>query len=262
MIDRHLDAEQLNEVLNHPDVYPWVHGLTEGYLDASVAVADRRNVLLMGEYGGIIFHFHQPGLYEAHTQVLPEGRGPWCQLMTHDALHWMFTRTDCIEVVTRVPKGNLAARALTKGSGLTPRFVNPQGWAINGRIVPAEVFGLTIQEWIKTAPGLAEKGRVIRDRLLYGKPAVDIGFDDEQNCRHLAAAFDMISGGQPEKGVVFFNRWAALTDQPPISMVSRKPMAFDYRDVLIVLRASGDFYATGIDPAAAPSNDRQDISRG
>ena len=251
MIDRHLDASRINEILNHPEVYPWVHGLVEGPLDVSIAVADRRNVLLMGEFGGILFHFHQAGLYEAHSQCLPEGRGAWMVDFTQAALRWMFIKTDCIEVVTRVPKGNLAARALTKISGLTPRFVNPKGWAFNGKIVSAEVFGLTIQDWIANAPGLDTRGQKYRARL--AREGVDMGFGDPANCRQLAAAFDMISGGVPEKGVVFFNRWAALTDQSPISMVSRKPLAFDYRDVLVVFRGPGDFYAAGIDPTAAPS---------
>lgn len=246
MIQRDFTAIRLNEIINHPSVYPWVHGMVDGPLDMTPAVADRRNVLLMGAHGGIIFHHHAPGLYEAHSQCLPEGRGDWMLAFTHAALHWMFTCTDCVEVITRVPKGNLAARALTKAAHLTSRVMHPQGWTLAGKIVPAEVFGLTLQQWILTAPGLGNRGPEMGRKLKR-----QIGPGDDANNRHLAASLDMISGGQPEKGVVFFNRWAVMTDQPELSMLSRGPMAFQHGNVLIVFRASGDYYATGIDLQAA-----------
>lgn len=243
-LERHFDAKQINEVINHPSVYPWVRGLIDGPLDLSPALADRGNVLLMGKHGGILFDRHQSGLYEAHTSVLPEGRGAWCLEMVHAALHWMFTRTDCVEVTTRVPKGNLAARALTRAAGLSFRFNHPQGWAFQGQIIPADVFSLTIHDWIGKAPGLDVAGarahRITR-----------IGYADELNQRHLGSAFAMILGGQPKKGVVFFNRWAAMTDQPPLEMFTQKPLAFEYRDDLIVFRASGEYYVAGTDLQAA-----------
>lgn len=246
MIERQFTAFRVNEILNHPSVYPWVHGLVDGPLDLTPAIEDRRNVLLMGEHGGIMFHHHGPGLFEAHSQCLPEGRGDWMLTFTHAALHWMFTQTGCVEVITRVPKGNLAARALTKAAHLTTRLVHPQGWTLAGKIVPAEVFGLTVQDWILTAPALGSGWDGVPSsvqRLL--------GALDPTNRRYAVAALDMISGGVPEKGVVFFNRWAAMTDQPELSMVSRKPMAFEYGNGLIVFRASGDYYATGSDLQAA-----------
>lgn len=243
VITRHFEATQVNAVLNHPAVHPWVCGNITGPLDIGPALADRRNILLMGEHGGILFHHLQAGLYEAHTQVVPEGRGEWCLAMTEAALRWMFTRTDCIEVVTRVPKGNLAARALTKAAGLTFQFTNPHGWALAGKVVSADVFGLTIQDWIRRAPGLVERGRDARVNLEREARSVFIGFADDANDRQLGAAFGMISGGQPEKGVVFFNRWAAMTDQPKFKMLGRKPLAFDMQGLLLVFRPGGEFFA-------------------
>jgi hypothetical protein len=244
VIERVFDAMRLNEIINHPSVHPWVCGMTQGYLDMTPAVQDKRNVLLQGEYGAIIFDCRQPGLYEAHSQCLPEGRGAWMARFTLMALHWMFTKTDCMEVLTRVPKGNLAARALTKASGLSYRFTNPHGWAFNGKVVSADVFGLTVQDWITSAPNLVEKGRAARAILARElRPVATIGIPDDGNDRQLGAAVDMIFGGQPEKGVVFFNRWTAMTDQPHISMLSRRPLAFDLQGVLLVFRSSGEIFA-------------------
>src|SRR5947209_10090690 len=127
-IERHFDAKRLNEIVNHPSVYPWVQGAVTGELDLSDPISDPRNVLLMGEHGGVVFGWHSPGIYEAHTQVLPEGRGAWSVAMVRAALEWMFTRTDAMEIWTRVPHGNLGARALAKAIGGKFEFRMEKGW--------------------------------------------------------------------------------------------------------------------------------------
>jgi len=75
-IERITDAARLNAVVNDPSVYPWVRGTAEGPLDLGGIIADPRHVALMGAHGGCLFVHHQPGIFEAHTQVLESGRGP------------------------------------------------------------------------------------------------------------------------------------------------------------------------------------------
>lgn len=240
-IGRERHARRLNRVINDPSVYPWVHGLIDGPLDMSAAVANPNNVLLMSQHGGIFFHHHQPGFYEAHTQVLPEGRGEWCLAMTRAALHWMFTRTSAMEILTRVPKGNLAARALTKAAGLKPRFINPKGWAFNGKVVPAEVFSLTIQDWLDGAPGLDERGQWFAERLAR-RLGIAMGTPSPAYLRMVGAAYEMLSAGMPEKAMVLYNRWATLADHEPIAVVAIDPVAIKFGQTTLILQEDGDFY--------------------
>lgn len=237
MIRRHTTADSLNEVVNDPSVWRWVHGAAEGRLDLSAVVADPANVLLMGEHGGVLFVRHQPGLYEAHTQVLPAGRGSWAIRMVRAALHWMFTHTDAVEIMTRVPKGNLGARALAKAIGGTLEFTSPIGWMMDGVIVPAGIYSLKIQDWMRSAGGLEERGHWFHDHLeaeysRLGKIEASHP-DDDNHDRYVGAAVEMILGGQPDKGVIFYNRWAVMAGYAPVSIVTRSPLTIDIRDALI-----------------------------
>jgi hypothetical protein len=53
-----------------------------------------------------------PGVYEGHTVTNRFGRGKWVVDFAAAASQWMFTRTDCYEVITRVPVKHHGARAL------------------------------------------------------------------------------------------------------------------------------------------------------
>src|SRR5690348_6364974 len=102
-IRREKHASNLNRLLNHPEVYPWVRGQAEGPLDLTGAVIDPRNYLLMGQHGGLLFQCHSPGIYEVHSQCYPEGREAWMIQFVRGCLHWMFCRTDAVEILTRCP---------------------------------------------------------------------------------------------------------------------------------------------------------------
>lgn len=235
-ITREQHARNINTIVNHPDVKPWVQGAIEGDLDLSPAVIEP-NVLLMGEHGGLLYKRHQPGLYEVHTSILKEGRGPWALLMARATLHWMFTRTDAMEIMTRIPKGNYPARVLAKACGFRFDFTNPRGWTKEGTVIPADIFGLRIQDWLMDAPGLVERGEWFYQTVLGAAGA------PPDHIRPAGVACEMILGGQPDKAVIMYARWAAMADQQPIELVSRRPVAVDIGDrTIVVMRADGDFY--------------------
>lgn len=250
LISRHFDALRLNEVVNHPAIYPWVRGMAEGPLDLSDVVANPNNFLLMGEHGGILFQELAPTLYECHTQVLPEGRGRWAVDMVEEALHWMFTRTLCMEVLTKVPHGNYPARALAKAIGGHREFTAQKGWVKDGRPIPADIFALRIQDWMLRAPKLVERGQWFHDRLerefaRHGA-AEEAHADDLEHDRFVGAACDMILGRQVQKGVILYNRWAVMAGYEPVQVVSLNPVAVDIRNALVVVRDNGEFYVAGV----------------
>jgi len=253
-IERHTDAERLNEVANHPSVYPWVKGRTIGRLDLSEPVANPANVLLMGEHGGMFFMHLQPGLYEAHILVLPGGRGEWAERLVHSCLHWMFCRTDAVEIMARCPRGNVAVKALARGTGWNYEFAANNAWVANGRPVSADIYAMRIQDWIRQSPILLKRGAWFRRDLvkkiaMYG----DIGFEDgpdEFQDRHIGMAYDMLCGGQPEKAVLFYNRAALLSDYLPFTVVSLAPTTINIGGALIIVRQDDFWIATICEEAA------------
>lgn len=77
MLKRTFDATFANEVVNHPDVRPYVGPMELGELDFSDAISSPENWFLIGEYGGFALAWSAPGVYEVHVFILPEGRGAW-----------------------------------------------------------------------------------------------------------------------------------------------------------------------------------------
>lgn len=238
---REFSAEHLNRVVNDPSVFNWVKGAFEGeYLDLTPMVQDRNNVLLMGEHGGVVFTQHQMGLYEAHTQVLPAGRGAWTLKMVNAALSYMFSRTEAVEIVTRVPEGNVAALALTRAIHGDLEFRREAGWILEGKVVPADLYSLSVQKWMKTAPGLTERGQWFHNRLeqeysRLGKTTPQHP-EDAIHDRYVGASIEMILGGQPQKAVVFYNRWAKMAGYEEIRVVTDRPLVVDIREALILVR--------------------------
>ena len=243
-VERRFDAEFVNRVANHPDVDRWVRGYLIGKLDFSAAAADPRNVFLTGEHGAMIFQRHQPGLYEAHTMVLPEGRGRWTLRFVRACLFWMFTRTDAMEIMTRVPRGNLASLALVRAIHGVYEFTNRRGWVIDGDPVPAEIYSMHVQSWIRDADGLRERGRWFHAKIetelaRFGK--AEINPPDDARDRNVGAVVEMIFGGQPHKGLIFYNRFAALNDLAPATLIGMKPLSIDAGFGTIIVR-DNDFW--------------------
>lgn len=253
-IGRERHAARINKVVNDPSIFEWVRGSHKGPLDLAPVIANPNNILLMGQHGGILFVQLQPGLYEAHTQVMPEGRGKWTLAMTKAALHWMFTRSDCFEVMSRCPQGNLAARALIRRVAGQLSFVNPNGWVRDDKPIPAEVFSWTIQNWAITAPGLEERGQWLQNTVSeqyrkFNKVALPY-IDDALFNRYAGMAAEMFLNKQGPKAVLLYNRWAKMAGRDTIDlMCAENPTAIRTPDAILMVREDGEFYVASINPA-------------
>ena len=124
-LTRTMDAAFLNEVANHPEVRLWLGG--EGVLDLTPLVAHPANVALVTEYGGWLCIKLDDGLYEAHSMFLPEGRSASLVSDMQAGFRYLFTRTDCLEVCTKVPAGNLAAKGLARAARFRETFTREDG---------------------------------------------------------------------------------------------------------------------------------------
>lgn len=245
LIERQSDASKLNAIVNHPDIYPWVRGAVEGPLDMAAAIDSEDIVSLLGEHGGVTFHRLMPSIWEAHTAILREGRGEWGVACVRECLKWMFCRTDAMEIMTRCPHGNLPAKALAKAIGGTYEFTNPNGWVMDGKAIPADIYSLRVQDWMRTAPGLEEKGAEFHDRLEKEFARLGLGdnhTDDANHDRYVGAAYEMFLGGQPHKGAVLYNRFASMSGYLPIHVVSTEPfLSVNIQSALLVMKGD-DFF--------------------
>lgn len=138
---RSLDASEINEVINHPEVFPWVKIDGMNHVDLTDLVNDRRNYLLMDEGGGFFFHRIEKGVYEVHTQFIP-GKNQNILDTAVNAVRWMFEHTDAAEIYTEVPQDNIRARKLTRRTGFEYVTTVKNGWMRDGRNLDVDLFVL------------------------------------------------------------------------------------------------------------------------
>lgn len=184
MIHRDLDGDMVNRIISHPEVRPWV--LREDQdMDFRAIARDPRIYLLVGEppVGSIIFAQVTMGVYEAHAAVLPQGRGNWTTDLAQSSIYYMFTATDCIEILTRVLEGHVGAAVLARQLGFRERWRCP-AFQFRGKMVPYSVWGTTMMDWWPS--------------------------NDPDRVRVYNA---MYHAGQPEKAKAWHTRWAALSQK-------------------------------------------------
>ncbi len=235
MIERATDATFINQVVNHPAVRPSLSGKPGDRVDLTEIVANPDHLVLQGEFGGMILVQQVDAIWELHTAVLPEGRGEWALEMARSCVDYLFCKTNAVELFTRVPAGNLAAAALTKACGAMFEHRTWQDLGAGSGWV--EIWGGRVQDWARIAPHLAERGKEFHRRLEQKYAALGIKTpvhpEDPWHDRHVGAAAGMILGGQVIKGVLMFNRWAAMAFAPPIKLLSMEPVVLNITDCLV-----------------------------
>lgn len=226
-MNRTMDAERLNALANHPDVRPWLLG-ADGPLDLTRLVENPAVVCLEAEHGAFLLVPIQPTVYELHTMWLPEGRGKEFFGHAAEMFRYIFTRTDCLEVVTKVPDGNRAAAVAASRVGFRQRFHRA---GISFR-------SLSIESWALSDEACLEEGERFHDVLEAAKleagSTLPIHDDDPVHDHVVGAALLMAYAGDLAKGVRFYNGWASFAGYALIEIVG--PNVVDIRDALIEVR--------------------------
>ena len=136
------DKEFLNRVVNDPSVFPYVSLGTIGPLDVSPLIDDERNLFFANEFGGFLLVNKDDGVYDVHTQFLPDGRGLIAAVAALEVREYMFTETDCVAIMTFCPLNNKAAERFAVAAGF--RFIR-SGTLLG---VTGNYFGITKEEWL------------------------------------------------------------------------------------------------------------------
>lgn len=239
-VSREYSADRINAIVNHPEVRPWVGEPHQGYLDLTPIVANPANILLMGEGGGFMLIQQEPGIYEVHSQFLPEARGKVALQAAQDASRYMFTRTDCVEIRTKVPDGNVAAEAFARLMKYELQFWRPNVWTGPSGLVGAKFYAQTLNQWVNTAPGIGKSGHWFHEKLEAAKIAkgsiLPVHDDEDAHDRYVGATVEMMASGQIGKALAFYNRWARFAGYAAISLIADNPPVIDIQDALLAIR--------------------------
>lgn len=237
LIREERDPQFWNTIANHPDVRPFI-GPGEAEVDLSGIVEFPLNALLATDHGGFAFVKHEPGRYELHTIFGPRGRGQSVLTAFEEAARWMFTRTDCLEIVTKTAATNRPAAWMARLAGFRPIFVR-QAASWDGSDVTFYV--LTLDEWLQRDTAIEAEGHRFHQLLVDAKreagSELPIHPDDAAHDRAAGAAALMARLGHAAKGVWIYTRWAKLAGYRDIELLSdgEAPM-IDVRDAIITVR--------------------------
>lgn len=229
---RTFDPAQFNAIANLPEVRWRLGG--EGHLDLTNVILNPRNYAFQNDLGGFICMNTFGATYEVHTIFTPKRNGiEEIKRLMFRAELFMFTKTNCVELITKVPDGNRGAERLANTFGFIDvgRQVN---W---DKGVGAALKRKTLEDWAKGAPETYLAGRSFHDTLAAAKreqngtaPPHD---DDSTHDMIVGAAFLMAKGGQVSKGISFYNYWANFAGYAPVSLISESPPVLDIRDAVV-----------------------------
>lgn len=240
-LHRSFDAQAANAIFNDPSVFPTIATKGVQQIDISGAVANARNVLMLTDGGAIFFLADiDPGIYEVHTSFLERYRGRYAIEASLAAYHWMFTHTDCMSIVTQVPASNRSAALAARAVGFVPRFTRKGVWETEQSTVDVRFYELNHADWmLRARAALISAGKAFHDRL--DAERARHGHTDEhhpqEDCHDLyvGAAIETVYGGQPEKAVVLYNRWARQSGYGQIALVARSPLVIDIGDAVLLI---------------------------
>lgn len=235
IVRRTLDATFLNEVANDPAVRPALGG--EGELDLTDTVANPANLALVCSGGGFVLTPLSSGAYEVHSLFKP-GQGTAPVRAMRAAQEWVFTRTDCVSIWSKVPKSNRAAKGLALAGGLRPMF---EGDLLG--FGPTEMVELPIMRWAMQSESLEKHGERFHALLEKAKrkagSSLPTHAHDPAHERAVGAALLMFEHGQPQKGAAFYNTWAGVGGYSPLSLLSMSPIVVDAGDAIVGLGVAG-----------------------
>lgn len=247
LVRRSFDAAEINAILNDPYVFKHVAIAGQEKLDVSQLIENPNVYLLMAEGGSMIFTPLEPCVYEIHTAFLKSAlrsahenghTGPYIQNACLAAYRWMFTQTDCVVILTKIPHHNRAALVFAPTLGWQIEYTRKNAFATHaGDLVDVTYCALRYDDWLRKTPALEIAGREFHKRLAdefarfgYVEPQHP---DEDCHDRRVGACIEMMLGGQPEKAVILYNSWARFADYGEINLVSRNPLLINIGNALL-----------------------------
>jgi hypothetical protein len=244
LVKRSFEARPFNAILNDPAVYPFVAQRGTGVIDVTPLVDDPNNILLMADGGGMIFLCQEPGIYEVHTAFLKPNReklsqdGPHIRNVCLAAYRWMFTHTDALTLLMRMPANNRALIVFSPLVGWVKEFERKAVWpTVDEEMVDVTFAAIRYDDWLRKTPDVANSGRWFHQRCeeelrRHGREELQHD-DDDHHDLWAGACVEMIFGGQVEKAVILYNRWARLAGYGLISLIARAPLVLEIDGALI-----------------------------
>jgi hypothetical protein len=237
MMQRTLDPAAFNRIANDPAVRSWLGG--DGIADLTDMVSEPTNVALMSEAGGFVCVNHGAGRYEVHSLFSPKRSKQAAIRAMRDGLAYMFTLTPCIELLTKVPIDNLAAKGLARLAGFSLQFERLVTWTTDSKKLTA-FYSLTIDKWALFSQEAKSMGKWFHGcvgSLLTNKQH-PVYSEDSGYLAMIGSAIGMLQAGFPWKATLSYNRWALWTGRETVVVENECPLVVSLDGLMIKIMHS------------------------
>ncbi len=212
----------------------------DGPLDFTEPAGNTRNYLFANHQGGFFVHNIFGTKYEVHSVFNPDRHGAK-EIITLmlSAQDFMFSMTDCTELLTKVPDRNLGARWLAH-RGHFERYGEMENWKPGQK---AELMAFPLDRWAllcSTHARLAGDfiAQLQRSRVWDDPPP----FTDNRDGAHelmLGAMWHLMGVGNVAKGVDLYNSYTLPRGRRPANIISGQPPVVDIGYAIVGLEEDG-----------------------
>lgn len=149
--ERTADYGLIKSVITHPAI--WAHA-TDDYgqnpgewepaqSDLIWYVAVKENEELLGLFM-LVPENHI--CWKVHTCLLPNAWGRRAKQAAKHGIEWVWANTECLRIVTDVPKYNRQASLFARWAGMSEFGVNPKSYMKNGELQDVTMLGISKPE--------------------------------------------------------------------------------------------------------------------
>jgi RimJ/RimL family protein N-acetyltransferase len=250
-VERSTDWEYFDSVFKKPEMFSKVADdradITKPSLRsflASSANVGLRVYMSEQPVGFFLFVNRGFGVYEVHTCLEKPCRGKEAIIAGGAGCDFMFTRTDCVRLVSLCPHDNMPSKLFANAVGFKEDWIVAKGMLRNGAWIPSTMVSFTVSEWVRLAeqrfrPG----GKSFHDALFQAAPQ-DKHEDDATHDGMVGVVLLMAMSGHADKGQRLYNEWASMAGYQPIEVMGEigSIKVVNIRSMLIGLTQDGQVH--------------------
>lgn len=246
------DWEWMDTVMRNPEMYARTsHDGTPAadQLSMKVVVEDPRNAFLQvlrnGEPGGFFMLLNKaPGIYEVHTNLLPECRGLDGVKAGCLGRDFMFIHTDCRRLTSLCPEWIPESVKYAEACRFHQDFTREAYWTREAKPQGVTFVSITLLEWVRCMHRNFRDLGVRFHEQLFSQMEEETHAEDPNHDAMVGLALRLACAGQVFKAETIYNDWAAVAGYAPLRFLGERDgvLAIDIVTAVIGLEKNGNVH--------------------
>lgn len=218
----------ISDVVSDESVYPWITDDNspedpEYFVDSLLANQDNLFIKVVdndNQVGGLFVARKVSNFsYEIHTNLLPHCRGELAIEAGQKVLEWLFTKTDCMRVVSVIPDNNPAAKHLAESCGMELQYSRKYAFKKDGNEYGLKYYHMTIYDYIwGNEKEYLPYGETFHEQVdrVHLSQGTDSHPEDVAHNVMAGFCYFTVLNGDYLKAFMLYNEWAKVSGYQPL----------------------------------------------